>query len=307
MRTANILLLTVMAGLTARADFSYTTRTKSSGGMMGGAMKNQVAKHYFKGNKMRMDRGAAATILDFDAQTVTYLDVSNQTYSLTSFGTLGAQAGEAVNKSGAEVSVDVKETGQRKNINGYNAHEGIMTMDMESPQAQQAGMKMRMEMDLWLSPDVPGAGDMRTFYQRNAARFPWAAMAGPGRGNQGIQKSFGEVQRKMASLNGVPVLQVMRMKTAGNEPKAAQAQEGMTKACTQIEAMKAKGGQQAAMAEQLLTKMNCNSGGAGGGTPGVMLETTLESSAFSASAIPDSIFAVPVQRNYRVRVRIMCS
>src|ERR1051326_2606668 len=139
-------VLTLSACLTARADFSYVTTTKSTGGMMAGAM-NSVSKNYFKGNKMRADRGDSGTIIDFDAQTVTHIDNKQKTYSVVGFDE-AAKSMEGMKKSGAEITIDVKETGQRKNINGFNAHEVILSMDMDSPQARQAGMKMRMEMDL---------------------------------------------------------------------------------------------------------------------------------------------------------------
>jgi hypothetical protein len=285
MRIVSLAMLTLAASLTARADFSYTTTTKMSGGMNGLGTKN-----FFKGNKMKMDLGDTATILDFDAQTFTHIDNSQKTYSVKSFNELGSTAGEELKKSETEITIDVKETGQRKDINGYNAHEVVMSMEIDNPQSRQAGMKMRMEMDMWISPDVPGASELRAFYQRNGTRFPWGSIAGgAGRGGQGMQKSLVELQRKMAAMNGVPVLQVMRVKTAGNEAQMAQAQQGMAKACAQMEEMKAKGGQQAAMAEQALARMNCKSAGGSG----ALFETTIESSGFSTSAIPESTFAVP--------------
>jgi hypothetical protein len=294
MKTFSLVMLTLAAGMTARADFSYSTTMKMSGGMAAGmaGMNDRATQHSFKGNKMKMDMGDTATILDFDAQTFTTIDNKKKTYTVMSFNDLGAMTGDALKQSGAEISVDVKETGQQKNINGYNAKEVVMSMDIDNPQARQAGMKMRMEMDMWISPDVPGAGELRAFYQRNAERFPWGAMSGgAGRGGQGMQKGMAELQRKMASMNGVPVLQVVRMKSAGNEGQMAQAQQQMAKACAQFEEMKAKGGQQAAMAEQMMARMNCKPGGGGGS--GSLFETTMESSGFSANAIPDSAFAIP--------------
>ena len=58
------------------------------------------------------------------------------------------------------MKIDVKETGQQKTINGYNAKELVMTMEVEMPQAPQMG-KMQVEMDLWLSTDVPGIGELQ--------------------------------------------------------------------------------------------------------------------------------------------------
>ena len=288
MKTVGIVILSLVAGVAAHADFAYTTTMKMSGGMMGGGQNDRTTTHYFKGNKMKMDMGDTAILLDFDAQTITNIDNKQKTYSVTTFNELGSEMG-GMKDSGTEINVDVKETGQQKNVNGYNANEVILSMDMDNPQARQAAMKMRMEMDMWISPDVPGASELRAFYQRNAARFPWAAMAG-GAGRQGMAKGMAELQRKMAAMNGVPVLQVMRMKSPGNEAQMAHAQEQMAKVCAQMEEMKAKGGQQAAMAEQMLKRMNCNSGGGGGGA---LFETTITSSGFSTSGIPDSTFAVP--------------
>jgi hypothetical protein len=293
MKTIAITMLALAASVTARADFSYTTTTKMSGGMTGGmaGMNDRATQHFFKGNKMKMDLGDTATILDFDAQTFTHVDNKQKTYSVTTFNELGAMTGEGLKKSGAEITVDVKETGRQKQVNGYNAHEVVLSIDVDNPQARQAGMKMRMEMEMWLSPDVPGAGELRAFYQQNAARFPWSAMAGgAGRGGQGMQNGIAELQRKMAAMNGFPVLQVMRMKTAGNEVQMAQVQQQMAKACAQMEEMKAKGGQQAAMAEQMMTRMNCKSAGGGGSA---LFESTIEASGFSSSPVRESTFAIP--------------
>ena len=88
-----------------------------------------------------------------------------------------------------------------------------MTMDVDVPQARQMG-KMRMEMDLWLSTDVPGIGELKSFYQKNMERFPWAAPTGDG-GNHGIQAGVAQMQRKLAEMGGVQVESVMKMKSAG--------------------------------------------------------------------------------------------
>ena len=74
------------------------------------------------------------------------------------------------------------------------------------------------------------------------------------------------------------------MKSAGNEQMNAQ----MAQARARIEEMKKQGGQQAAMADQMLARM----GGMGGGG-GALFEMTMESSGFSTSSIPDSVFAIP--------------
>lgn len=267
------------ACLTARADFSYSSTTKTSGGPMG-TVQPHTTKHYLKGQKMKIDSGDTVIIMDFDAQTMTSINNARKTYSVTKF----ADVGQGMRDAGVETKIDVHETGQHKTINGFNCSEAVMTMEMESPQTRQQGMKMQMEMDLWLSPDVPGASELRTFYERNAAKMPWSAMSGGGRNAQ----TMAEVQRKMASMHGVPVLEVMKMKPQGGAMQSAQNDQAMAQARARLEEMKKQGGQQAAAAERALAMMG---GGGGGGM--AVFETTVESSDFSAASIPDSVFGVP--------------
>jgi hypothetical protein len=284
MRVKCVLFFTLAAGLTARADFSYTMTMKAAGGMAAAMpANNRVTKTYLKGQKMKMDSGATAMILDFDGQTITNIDQNQKTYTVTKFSDMAG----AVSKAGLDVNVDVKETGQRKTINGFNASEVILSMEMDSPQGRQVGMKMRMEMDIWISPDVPGGQELRAFYQKNAGKFPWTAMAGDGgRGNQSMRNAFAEVQRKMADMKGVPILQVMKMGASGNQGQMAQMQKGMEQARAQLEEMKRQGKLPPQLEEQLKRMTAASSGGS-------MFETTMESGDFSASPIPDSVFAIP--------------
>jgi hypothetical protein len=267
------------ATLAARADFSYTTTTKTTVGA-----NNPPSKHYFKGQKMRTDSGDIATIIDFDSQTMTMINNRLKTVTVRSLGDIGAAA-----QNGASVKIDVKETGQQKTINGYNAKELVMTMDVDMPQAQQMG-KMTMEMDLWLSSDVPGIGELRGFYKKNMERFPWAAMSGGG-GNQGMQAGIAQMQRKIAEVGGVQVESVMKMKSAGGAgapamPQMTPAQQAQMQAA--MARLQQQGGPQAAAAAQAMARM--------GGTPGAsnsIMEITTDASDFSTASIPDSVFAIP--------------
>jgi hypothetical protein len=193
------------------------------------------------------------------------------------FGQFAAGAGQV----DVDMKIDVQETGQHRTIGGYNCREIVMTMDVDSPQMQQAGgAKMHMTMDFWVSPDVPGYQEMRAFYQRMATGPGWAALThGAG---QGMQKAMAEIQRKMAGMNGVPVLQVMKMSMPGNSAQAAQ----MAQSRAHLEAMKAQGGEQAKMADKILATM-------GGGSGGNLMEMTIESSGFSTATVSASEFAPP--------------
>jgi hypothetical protein len=279
MKTATLFVVMLCATATAYADFSYTTTRKTQGSPAAAAPTS--IKYFYKGQKMMTDSGDTATIIDFNAQTISTVNKSQKTWSVMTFNEMA----QKVKQADVDAKIDVKETGQTKTINGFNASEMVMTMDVDSPQMSQAGMKMQMEIDMWRSSDVPGAQELRAFYQRNGANFPWAAMGG---GAGSMQKAMVEIQRKLADSGGVTLLQTIKAKSAGAGAQAAQMQAGMAQARAQMEAMIKQGGPQAAAAQQALARM----GGmpAGGGS---LFEMTMESGDFSTSSIPDSVFAIP--------------
>ncbi len=277
MKTVNLLFLALCAAASAWADFSYITTRKGTGPAASGP---QETKHYFKGQKMLTDNGNTATLIDFDAQTITNIDKAQKTFTPIKFTDLP----DILKQSDIEVKAEVKETGQKKVINGFNATEMVVSMAVDSPQMSQAGMKMQMEVSTWVSSDVPGAQELKAFFQRNATNFPWAAIGG---GAAGMQKAMTDVQRKMAASGGVALLQIVKVKSAGDAAQAAQMQAGMAQARAQMEAMVKQGGPGAAAAQQALARM----GGPASG--GALFEVTMESSGFSSAPIAESVFAIP--------------
>jgi hypothetical protein len=275
MKTVTILVVMLCATATAYADFSYTMAQRHQGSAAVAAGPSST-RFLFKGQKMMTDRTTGATIVDFDAQTVTTLNKTQKTWSVMKFSDIG----QAVKQVDVDTKIDVKETGQTKMINGFKASEMVMTMEVDSPQISQAGMKLQMEIDMWRSSDVPGAREMKAFYQRNGPNFPWAAMGSSG--SQGMQKAMAEMQRKMADAGGVTLLQTVRTKS----PAGAQTDK-MLQARAQLEATIQQGGPGADAARQALARMP--KAGAGG----ALFEITMESSDFSTSSIPDSAFAIP--------------
>src|SRR5579871_2309338 len=224
MKRASLIAITFAAAFTAHADFSYTTTPKAAGGAAGvAAAAIQGSKYYFKGQKMKVELSETSIVMDFDAQTVTGINNRQRTYSVTPFSELGQDLKGVNDRAQAEV----KETGQKKNINGYEASELLMTMAMDNAQARQAGMNTQIEIEMWLSQDVPGASELTNFYKKNAPKFPWAALGAAG-SNAQVRNAFVEMQKRMAgSGGGVPVLQVIRAKMAGNDAQAAQLQQSL--------------------------------------------------------------------------------
>ncbi len=266
-----------------------------------GAGADRNSKVYFKGQKMVTVSGDTATIIDFGAQTVTTVNHAQKTVSVKKFGEIAGAA-----TANTEVSFDVKETGQKKVINGFNASETVITMGMDMETGRGAAsnmpaMKMQMEMDLWVSPDVPGAAEMRAFYRKNAAGFPWAALTGGG--NPSLQKAMAQMERKLAELDGVVVERVVRVRAAGGaqSPQMAQMpqmtpaqQAQMQAAMAKMQEMAKQGGPAGAAAQQAMQSMGGMArGGAAAGVGGLLIEMTIDTSGYSGANVPESVFAVP--------------
>ncbi len=275
--------------LAARADFSYTTTSKVTGGSMGamaGSAGNTQNKLYFKGQKIKTESVELATIIDFEAQTLTTINHRAKTVTVKKLSDI------ANGTNDASVTVDVKETGQQKTINGYNAKELVMTMEMSMPQAPQMG-KMQMEMHLWLSSEVSGMGEVREFYRKNMERFPWSAMGGA---NPQIAQAMAKMQRKMAEMNGMQVETVMKVKPGAGAPAMPQMPQMTAAQQAQMQAAMARlqqqGGPGAEAAAQMMARMG-NMGRGGAPASNSLMEITTDSSEFSTAPIPDSVFAIP--------------
>jgi len=304
--TASLCTVALAATLTAHADFSFSKTQKVTGGSMAamaGNAANRESKSYFKGQKVAEVASDSTILIDFAAQTVTIINKVQKTYKVQKFGDAAAAAG-----ANADVSVNIQDTGKTKTINGYNAKESLVTLDLDFATGRGPAMKMAAEIEVWRSTDVPGSAQMREFYQKNAANFPWAAMMGAG-GNQSIQQAITQVQKKLAESDGMVVEEVIRMKPAGGAgPQMAQMpqmpqmtpeqQAKMQAAMAQMQTMSKQGGAQAAAAQQAMAAMAAMgrgpaASGAAGGSSSALIEITVDNTGFSTEPVPDSEFVVP--------------
>ena len=207
------------------ADFRYDQTSKMTGGAMMAMMK-LAAKFSkgaldpvnstiaVKGNRMVMNNGKTATVWDIDKETFTEINFEKKEYSVTTFAEMRAFLGKAtkgVQDTNATMEIDVKETGKTETIGGFPAREFLMTMKFEStnPQTGKKG-EMRMEMSNWITPKLPGYQEVAEFHKRMAAKMDMGAMFG-GMSQAGMGKGMAAAAKKMAEMDGVPVLQIMRM------------------------------------------------------------------------------------------------
>jgi hypothetical protein len=226
--------LLALAAASARADFSYEQTSKITGGMMAGMMKfagafSKQAREPIqmtvsvKGDRLSTASAHHISIIDLNAETMTDVDLDKKTYAVITFAEftramqqMSEKMGEKTGDGSMNFKADVKQTGATRNINGFQTKETLLTLEIEG-QDKKSGEKgaMTVVTDMWLAPNLPGYEEVRSFYTRMAQKLAWApGMGGMGAmmGRQaGMMKGMSEMYKQASKLEGVPVLQVVRM------------------------------------------------------------------------------------------------
>lgn len=233
------------------ADFSYQQSTKITGGAMAGVMKMAGAfskqarsamdsSVMVKGDRMLNLHGDSAQVIDLNAETFTDIDYNKKTYSVTTF----AQMADAMKKmlermhqdpkEDMNFKIDVKDTGATRTIQNLPAHQMLLTLSGEVTD-KKSGQKgeMRIVSDMWITRDVQGYDEVRTFYQRMGRKMALmpGALGGAGALQPGMAQGMSELYKQASKLEGVPVLQVIRIgdqSGAAGSPAGTQAQPQST-------------------------------------------------------------------------------
>jgi hypothetical protein len=228
------------------ADFSYDQTAKITGGVMGGMMKvagvfSKTAREPIrttiavKGDRMVTTTAQTAQVIDLSRETWTDIDFQRKQYSVMTFAEfrqMMEELAKSAKQEGPEVKfkLSVEETGQTRTINGLQTRQAIMKMVMEGKGEKGETAGMTITSDMWLAPKAPGYDEYVQFSQRMAQKLGWA----PGSGNVGMMggpdaaKAFQELYREGSKLDGVPVLQHVKM---GIElPPGAQGEAGAQQA-----------------------------------------------------------------------------
>ena len=276
MTCAFALPLLALTTLTLQAD--VRTRDKSQikfegmlgrmVGMFGGkaARDGMVSTTAVKGNRKAVMNDSNGQIVDLSEEKIYTLDVKKKTYEVTTFEELRQRMREARERAekdakearkeegkqepgepGKEVEVDfdVKETGQKKQIAGYDTREVIMTITVrEKGKTLEESGGLVVTADSWLGPQIPAMKEVADFELRY-----WKQLQGP--------DAVGMSAEQMAAVMAMyPMVKqgMERLKQEGTKLQGTPLAQTTT-----FEAVKSK----AQMSEQ-------NQGGGGGGLGGML-------------------------------------
>jgi hypothetical protein len=170
-------------------------------GLFGGRAAREGVKTTVavKGDRKATLSDTTGQIIDLKEEKIYDLDIKKKTYKVTTFAELRRQLEEAQKKAAAEmqkaqaesktpeakpsgsqspqveVDFDLKESGQRKSINGFDTHEVVMTITMrEKGKTLEEAGGMVMTSNIWMGAPIAAMREVAEFDLRYAK-----AIAGP--------------------------------------------------------------------------------------------------------------------------------
>jgi hypothetical protein len=148
-----------------------------------------------KGNRKATLNDSTGKIVDLSEEKVYDLDIKKKTYTITTFDELRRRMREQADKAKEqaqkeepaqaqeaqkpqkeyEIDFDVKDTGQKKSIAGYDTHETIVTITVreKGKKVEESG-GLIMTNDMWLGPKIPQLKESADFEMRY-----WKQLEGP--------------------------------------------------------------------------------------------------------------------------------
>ena len=215
-RTRSIAALTLGAVLLStysiRADVKADEKTKVElGGMLGGVMKvfggraareGVVSTVVVKGDRKATVHEDNEQIIDLGEEKIYDVDLKKKNFKVTTFAELRRQFEEAQRKAAEdakreqkaekdkpaerdpnakeiEVDFDVKNTGQKKTINGFDTHQAIMTITMrEKGKTLEQSGGLVITSDMWLVPTIKAMKEVTDFDIRYAQQLYGSMIGG---------------------------------------------------------------------------------------------------------------------------------
>ena len=325
--------MTALVASTMLADFSYQETTKITGGSLIAALKmagvfSKQARQMgepvqttvaLKGDRMVHRSQQQATVIDLGSETITSIDLQKKTYTVMTFAEM-KQAMEQMQqkmqqqqqkmqqqqqKNGAQGEMKFKvsaKQGATKQINGFEASEMVLKMEMEGTD-QKSGQSGSMVVvaNTWIAPAVPGYNEVRDFYRRMAEKINWTPGGNMFMGRPDVMQGMAEVYKESAKLNGMPVLQTMTMGAEGTvpadgsspQPAAQQPQPAQDKPSVGSAIGGALGGKFGLGRKKPQQDTQSAPPAGSSQASGSLLETTSEMSGFSSNPVDASQFEVP--------------
>jgi hypothetical protein len=220
--------------------------------MFGGraAREGVVTTVAVKGDRKATRTDQRGQIIDLAEEKVYDIDYRDKSYTVTTFAELRRQmeearrrAAEQAKNSGTpapapsdarqkefEVDFSLKESGQRKTVNGFDAREVVMTIAVrEKGKTLEEGGGLVMTGNSWVAPTIAGVSEVAVFDRRYAEKLALATMIDAKQMAQVMAMypmmadAMKRLQAENVNLDGTLVMTVVNVEAVASAEQAAQA------------------------------------------------------------------------------------
>ncbi len=223
-------------------------------GMFGGkaAKEGVVSTVAVKGDRKITTSGDTAEIIDLAEEKVYELNLKDKSYRVVTFAEMRRQMEEArakaeeearkqraaegkkdPNAKEMEIEFSAKETGQRRQINGFDCRQVVMTMAMheKGKTLDQAG-GMLITFDSWLAPKIAAMNEVMDFDVRYWKKLALdTAMPSAQDMMQafamypGLKDGMARLEKEKVNMDGTPIETIMAIQSVQTKEQAAQKQD----------------------------------------------------------------------------------
>jgi hypothetical protein len=226
--------------------------------MFGGkaAREGTTTSIALKGDRKATTTDTTEQIIDLREEKVYDIDLKKKSYTVTTFAELRRKMEEARKKAeedarkGAgkekenekpqqadpnakqvEIDFDLKNTGEKKTINGFDTHQAVMTVTVrEKGKTLEQGGGMVVTADMWLAPKMPAMKEILDFDQRYAKLLYGTVIAGVPAEQAAaamamypmMKQAMGKVTTEGGKLEGSSVLTTTTMDAVKSEEQIAE-------------------------------------------------------------------------------------
>lgn len=263
---ALVAALLMVSTLTVRADVKTDEKSRVQFAGMLGRMVNffggKAAKEgvtstvAVKGDRKATFNDNTGQIVDLNEEKVYDLDLRKKTYKVTTFAELrrrmeeeqkkaeenarkeekGGKEQAAPQEKGKEmqIDVDVKNTGDKKTINGFDTRQVITTISMhEKGKKIEDSGGMIITMDSWLAPKIPQMKEVAEFDRRYAEKLYGPAIAGVSEQQMAaamamypmLKEAMGRMTVEGEKLDGTPIQNTVTIDSVKSAEQLAQEQK----------------------------------------------------------------------------------
>lgn len=209
-----------------------------------------------KGNRKMTINDTTGRIIDLDEEKVYDIDIKSKSYKVLTFDDMRRQMEQAEERAKAEqqksqpstqksepdpnakqmqIDFDLKETGQKKNINGFDCREVVMTITVrEKDKTLEQSGGMVMTTHEWLTPRIDAMKEVADFDRRyqeklrgpSFAIMPSAdQMAAAAAMYPMLTQAMGKFNVEKVNMDGTSIQTVMTTESVASAEQAQQQQQ----------------------------------------------------------------------------------